>query len=208
MVPGPATPTAGRSSISFLVSLTVIAVVQALDRTDGDGDLLASPEVSLLEQDMGDVPVRRLDDEPLDLADLAVAGVHPLAAPHADLSRRQHVAGDDPAGVGHHGLPDHLNPVVRPVVGLVRFVVLVAAAAGEEVGLLGRGERIELLEGAAEADLARARLHEAERDQAAQAAAVLGLDDQVGDLAGDRVDDHPGSARRTVRRCRRRRTRS
>ena len=43
-----------------------------------------------------------------------------------------------------------------------------------------------------EPDVSRVLLRLVERDEAPEATAVLGLDDKVRELAGDRVNDHPG----------------
>ena len=109
------------------------ALVDLIDRADRNGDLLAPPKVAFLEQHVGDVTLGRIDDEPFDLADLAVTGVHSLAPTNADLSGRELVAGLDHAGQGQVGVGLTLQAEVRPVVGLMCGVGVIPAAAGEEV---------------------------------------------------------------------------
>ena len=170
----------------------MIPLVDLLDRADRNGHLLAPPEVTFLQEHMCHVALRGVDDQALDLADLAVGRVHRLTALNADLSRREHVPGLDRAGQRHLRIGPTLQPEVGPVVGLVRLVGVVATASGEKVGLLGGRELVELGEGVAQADPVAVRLDHLERDQPAEAAAVLRLNDKVGELAGHRVHHDPG----------------
>src|SRR5579871_1226807 len=62
------------------------AVVDAGDGTDRDSDFLLAPEMALVEQDVGDVVVGRVDNEALDAADSAISGVDVVAAAHLDLT--------------------------------------------------------------------------------------------------------------------------
>src|ERR1039458_1905753 len=79
--------------------------VDAGHGADGDGYFLAAPQVPLLEQHVGYVVVAGVDDEPLDLADVAIGSMHALAA------ARRHLACGD-GGVGG-GLRDAADGVTR-----------------------------------------------------------------------------------------------
>src|SRR5271170_7162355 len=70
------------------------AVTCLRDRADRDGHLPAPPQVPLLEQHMGDVAAAAIDDEALNLADVAVSGMHVLAAAYGHLAQRDRVIGD------------------------------------------------------------------------------------------------------------------
>src|SRR6202035_5087522 len=149
---------------------------------DRNGHLFAPPEVTLLQEHVCHVALRGVDNQALDLADLAVTGVHRLASLYADLSRREHVTGLDGAGHRYPGIGSAFQSEVGPVVGLVGLVGLVATPPREKVGLLGGRELLELGEGVAQTDLVALCLSHRERDEAAEATAVLGLNDKVGDL--------------------------
>src|SRR5271170_3939764 len=159
------------------------ALVDLLNRVDRNGDLLATPEVTFLQENMRHMPVSRVDDQSLHLADLTVARVHGLATPEADLPWWKRVARLDRTGQGQVGVGLTLQAEVGPVIRLMRGVRVIPTATGEEVHLLGGGELLEFGKGVAEADVASAGLHLVERDEAAQATSVLGLNDQVGELA-------------------------
>jgi hypothetical protein len=151
--------------------------VDLLDGSDRNGDLLASPEVAFLQQHMRDMSLGGVDDEARDLADLTITRMDRLAAPDADLPRREHVARLDGAGQRQLRICPTFQAEVRPVIRLVCGVGVVAAAARKKVRLLGGRELLELGEGVPQADVASLRLDHLERDQAAQAAAVLRLND-------------------------------
>ena len=79
-------------------------LVDPFHRSDRDGDLLAVPQVSFLQEDVRDVPLA-CDDEPFDPPDAAVGCVHRVTASDLGLPGRNPV--DD-----HRGLT-----LVEPVVG-------------------------------------------------------------------------------------------
>src|SRR6185312_7328791 len=65
-----------------------------LDRGDGadrDGHLLAAPQVTLMEQDVGHLLVGGIHHDPLHLPDLAVDRVYALMALHLGLPQRDGV---------------------------------------------------------------------------------------------------------------------
>ena len=138
------------------------AVVDPLDGVDGNGDLLTAPEMALLQQHVGDVSPGRIDDEPLHLADLTVARMHGLASANADLTRRERVPGLDRTGQRERWVGAALQAEVGPVVGLVGGVGVVAAATGQEVHLLGRGQLVEFGKGVVQAEVAVAGLNHVE----------------------------------------------
>jgi hypothetical protein len=92
-----------RRQLSHLVpgEAELHAVVYVGDRTDRNGDLFLAPEVSLVEQDMGDVMIRRVDDQPLDPPDVAVRCVDALAAAHLNVAHRNAIANDHLRTGGH-----------------------------------------------------------------------------------------------------------
>ena len=153
-------------------------------------------------------PVRGVDDEAFHFPDFAVTRVHGLAASDAHLSGGEHVAGLDRTRQGEPRVGPSLQAEIGPVIRLVRRVRVVPTAAGEEVGLLGRGERFEFGQGGAEANLVRAGLHQVEGDEAAKSGPMHWLDHEMGELAAQRDQRPPGSPSRTARRCTRRRRRS
>ena len=114
---------------------------------------------------MRDVSLGRVDDQPLHLADFTVAGVHGLTTPNADFSWRKLVVGLDRTGQSEVGVGLTLEAEVGPVVRLMCGVRVIAAAAGEEVDLLGRGEVLEFGKGVVEADVSGLSLHLVERDE-------------------------------------------
>ncbi|HLI00216.1 MAG TPA: hypothetical protein VKV06_05480, partial [Acidimicrobiales bacterium] len=82
---------------------------------------------------------------------------------------------------------------MRPGVHLARVVTQPAVHLGQEPLLFGLVKVFEVGRGAAEGDLAAAGVdpgHQGQGHQAAEAEPVLRFDDEVGDLAPDRVDDH------------------
>ena len=161
----------------------------ALDR---DGDLLAAPEVALLEEHVRDVSLCRVDDEPLHLADLAVAGVH--AARRAARRPR-------PAGACRGSRPRWPRRAWgrRRPPGRSRASSTPRARRRRRSRCRRGGSRSPRRRGACRTRRGCSGggrrpapgLDQVERDEAAQAAAVLGLDHEVGELAGHRVDDDP-----------------
>jgi hypothetical protein len=147
--------------------------------------------MTFLEEHVRDMPSGSIDDEALHLADLAVARVQGLAAADADLSRWKDVACLHRARQGDRGVRATLQTEVRPVVRLVCGVGVIATAAREEVCLLRRGELLERGERAPQVDVAGTGFHHVEWDEPSQPAAVLGLDHQMREGPGHRVDDHP-----------------
>src|SRR5580704_13068325 len=65
------------------------------DGADRDGDLLAPPQVALLEQDVGHGVVAAIHHKAFYLPDLTVDSVHVLVPPHFGLANRNGVADQD-----------------------------------------------------------------------------------------------------------------
>jgi uncharacterized repeat protein (TIGR01451 family) len=176
----------------LLGDLELYAVGGAGHRADRDGYLLAAPQVAFLEEHMGDVVAAGVDDQALDLADVTVSGMHVLAAAYGYLSHRNGVVGDRlRSGLQVHFHAYAAEAVVGPGQHLLRAVGRVAGGSRHELGLLSGIELLELGEGAAEPDLLRGRVHEAERDEPAEALPVGGLDYQMRELLRDGVEHHP-----------------
>ena len=147
--------------------------------------------------------IGRVDDQSLDTADVAVACVDVLAAPHLHVAQRHAVAGDHllagvhAAGAQHaqaaHADPAHAQPPTESVVGprehLSLPVAPLSSRVGQELGLLGVLERVELGGRAAQPDLLPRRVDEIDRHQATRPAPVLRRDDEVGERLGDGIDD-------------------
>jgi hypothetical protein len=60
---------------------------------DRNGHLLAAPQMPLLQQHVRHVMAGGVDDQPFDLADVAVGGINVLAALHLHLARGDRVVG-------------------------------------------------------------------------------------------------------------------
>ena len=144
---------------------------------DRDGDLLAPPQMALLEQHVGHVMIARVDEEPLDLADLAVHGMDVVTGTDLCFTHGDDVLDGDPCQVRY----------ARG--GAARRGGDPRAAAFHHLFLLGGIEFVELGDGAAQPDFARRGADQVQRDQAAGLVAVLVLYDQVRHGAGGRVDD-------------------
>ena len=73
--------------------------------TDRDGDLLASPQMPLLEQHVGHAVVARIHQEALHLPDLTIQGMDVLAAANFCFTQRNHILDIGPRGVwyAHRG---------------------------------------------------------------------------------------------------------
>jgi hypothetical protein len=62
---------------------------------DRDRDSFTAPDVALLEQDMRHTAITAVDDEPFDVADLAVARTNPVAAMDVYLPEGNGLVGSD-----------------------------------------------------------------------------------------------------------------
>ena len=72
------------------------ALVDSRHGADRDRHDLTSEHVSLLEEHVGDVVAAGVEDEPLDLSDVAVGGMDVTAAAHKPVPLSQRVAGPPP----------------------------------------------------------------------------------------------------------------
>ncbi len=103
---------------------------------------LRPQQVPLLEKHVGHVAVARIHDDPLDPADVAVAGVDVLAAGYLGFPFGDPVGGDglrDPRCVaGLHTRLAAPAALVGPGDHLLWAVVLVAPGAGQELRLVGQ----------------------------------------------------------------------
>src|SRR5262249_10660893 len=75
------------------------AVVDLGDGADRDGDLLAPPQMPLLQQHVGHVLVVRVDEEPLHPADLAIDGMDMLAVTDLCFAVGDHLLDEGPPAV-------------------------------------------------------------------------------------------------------------
>ena len=170
-------------------------VVDPGHRADRDRHLFLAPQVPLGQQHVGHVVRPRVDDQPVHAPDAAVGGLDRVAPAHVHLAQRDGVVGDGLRGALQGGRIGHRGRAAQAVVGpdehLFRAVRGVALGPGYELGFLGGLELRELRQGAADPDLVSRGVHEVEGDEPGQPHAALRLDHQVGDLTGDRVDDHP-----------------
>src|SRR5580658_10160034 len=87
---------AGRQVLDLLLGDAEIDAVLAGSRYGADRDrhYLAAEHVSLLEEHMGDLMAGGVDDDPLDLPDVAVGGMDVLTAAHARLAGGKGVVGN------------------------------------------------------------------------------------------------------------------
>ena len=149
--------------------------------------LLATPKVTFLEEHMGDVVIPRINRQPLDSADVAVPSVDLLAPSDGDLIQGKCVIGDRLRHIAN----DSGQSVVRLGESLTGSVVRMAAAPRQELSLFGVLEFFKLCKGAGQLHSSGGcTTHEVEGDEATQTLSVFGLDDQIGDSSGDRIDNH------------------
>jgi hypothetical protein len=87
---------AGRQVLHLLPGDVELDAVLADSRYGADRDrhYLAAEHMSLLEEHVGDLMAAGVDDEPLDLPDVAVGGMDVFAAVHSHLSGGKGVVGD------------------------------------------------------------------------------------------------------------------
>src|SRR5271163_947362 len=106
---------AGRQVLDLLLGNAELDAVLADSGHGADRDrhYLAAEHVSLLEEHVGDLVAAGVDDEPLDLADAAVAGMDVLAAAHSYLPGGKGVVGDG------RGTREHVAWVARRKLQLV-----------------------------------------------------------------------------------------
>src|ERR1039458_6267241 len=174
------------------------AVVDLGNGADRDGDLLAAPQMPLLEQDVGHLAAARIDGEPLYQADFAVGGMDMLPAADLCLAQRDGVVGDGLRAVPEahadaHATGAGCHPPCEAVAldRIHRSVPPAVAAALHHLGLLGAIELVEFGDGAPKPDVARLGFHKVERHKPSGLSPVLRLDDEVGDGTGSGIHDHP-----------------
>ena len=155
-------------------------VADARCGSDRYGDLLASPEMALLQKEVGDAVVTWVDHQTLNGADPPVFRVHRVPTTDLDLSDR------DPVAV------DRLGSAGARAVGCVGGVEGHWIGIGrQELHVDGDVELIELLLGAAQADrVALDRLDEIDRHKPRQLLGMRRRDDEMCERLRDRVDDH------------------
>lgn len=167
---------------------------------NGDRHLFAAPQVAFLEQYVSHVVAAGIDDKSADSPDVAVFGMDVLASAHSHLAQGQRIAHNGLLQVADSETRSACHPQgtrysdpqaeVGPREHLSRAVVAVAGSSREELRFLRRVEFLEFRQSAAEVYLTAGRADELKGDEPAEPLAVLRLDDQVGDRAGDRIDDH------------------
>ena len=96
------------------------------------------------QQHVRDVRAAPVDDKTLDVPDAAVGGMHVIATANLDLAGRHRVVGDGGRDCRSAGRAHAAQTVVGPREYLAAAVRAVAAAAGNELGLLRRAELLEL----------------------------------------------------------------
>ena len=99
---------AGRQVLHLLPGDAELDAVLADSRHGADRDrhYLAAEHVSLLQEHVGDLVAAGVDDEPLDLPDVAVGGMDVLAAAYSYLSGGKGVVGDG-RGSASQPVPRH-----------------------------------------------------------------------------------------------------
>jgi hypothetical protein len=168
------------------------AVVEPGYLSGWDGDVLAVPDRPLADQHVGHLTAARVDAQGAQVPDVAVGGVHVLAAVLLHLVRRDDVDGllfrDPRDRAAVQGRLVRAAPVGRKQLHR-------AGGAGHELGqgLLGGRQVLELRLGAAEPDQLRrgtGEIDEVERHQPGQPLSARRLDHEMGHRAGGGVDDH------------------
>ena len=182
---------------------------------DRDSHFLAARHVPLLEEHVGYLAGARFHDQPLDLPYLAVGRTDDQAAVYLYRAGWHGVDGDLRRGcrssASVRGNPDSApaqvkcprgfrfagvrgNPDFAPTQVKWLLSPWVPVPGGVEVshalGLLSGWERLELGQGAAKPDLAGRSVHEVHGNNLPRARPVLGVDREMRDLPGDRVDDY------------------
>ena len=155
---------------------------------DRDSHFLAAPHVPLLEEHVGYQMAARFHDQPLDLPYLTVGRTHGDAAVYAYRAGWNGVDGDLLRGFrcARAAGSVHPNEPVDPFRGIV---VPGRVEAPHGLGLLGGPERLELGQAAAKPELARRSVYKVSGNKPPRARPALGVDREMRDLPGDRVDD-------------------
>src|SRR5262249_52511980 len=151
---------------------------------DRDRHLFAAPQVPLPQQHMRHEMAVRVDDQPFDLADVAVGGVNVLAALYLHLARRDRI-------VGHQVAPRAAVAVVGPGGNVGGAVVRGVRDAGDELPLPDGVEAVELRRGTPQPDLAGGGVDQSQRDEPGGSVPPPRLHDEMCDQVGDRVEGHP-----------------
>jgi hypothetical protein len=182
---------------------------------DRDSHVFAARHVPLLEEHVGYLAAVRFHDQPLDLPDLAVGRTDGQAAVYVYRAGWDGVDGDLRRGcrssASAGGNPDcppaqvkcprgfrfagvRGNPDFAPTQVKWLLSPWVPVPGGVEVrhgfGLLTGPERLELGQGAAKPDLAGRSVYEVHGNKPTRARPVLGVDREMSDLPGGRVDDY------------------
>ena len=158
---------------------------------DRDSHFLAAPHVSLLEEHVGYLAAARFHNQSLDLTYLAVSRTDGQFAVYLYRAEWDGVDGDLRRGfrfVRVAGSPDY-DPSQAKLPPSPYMRVPGGVEVRHGLGLLGGPERLELRKGAAKPDLARRSVRKVNRNKPPQATPVLRVDDEMGDLPSDRVDD-------------------
>jgi hypothetical protein len=165
------------------------AVVEPSHLVERDGGLFAGPDRPLPEQQVRYLVAARVDEQRVDLPDVAIGGVHVVAAALLHLSGRDDVdrflfrdPGDRAALQGGPAGPAPARGKQLDRVGV----------AGHELrqGLLGGVQALELRLGAAKFELAWCCVDQVERNKPGKPTPALRLDHDMGRGAGGGIDDH------------------
>jgi hypothetical protein len=182
---------------------------------DRDSHVLAARHVPLLEEHMGYLAAARFHDQPLDLPNFAVDRTDDQSAVYLYRTGRHGVDGDLRRGfqssASVRGNPGYAPTQVKCLRGFrfasfrghpdfaptqVKWLLYpwVPVPGGVEVrhalGLMGWPERLELGQGAAKLDLPGRSVYKVNGNKPPRARPVLGVDCEMRDLPGDRVDDY------------------
>jgi hypothetical protein len=160
-------------------------LVHRFHSRDGDGYLLAPKEVTFLEDNVGDVMVAPIDDQPFDLAYPAIGCVDVLAPLDGHLADRQSVRCHRQGRV---------TPEIGPQQHIFGVVARVALDAREESDLFSDLEPLELGSAVVQVDVIVAGLDSLYRDQPSDALPMFRLDHQMSDRVSDRIEHHLGHA--------------
>ena len=156
---------------------------------DRDSHFLAAPHVPLLEEDVGYMVAARFHDQPLDLPYLAVGRADGQVAAYVYLAGWDGVDPDLLRGFRFARVAGHVHPN-GPVDPFRGVVVPGGVEVSDGLGLPGGLKRLELGQGAAKPDLVRRSLYEVNGNKPPRVTLVRGVDCEMRDLPGDRVDDY------------------
>ena len=172
--------------------------VRAIGGPDRYRNLLAPPQVTLLQEHVRDVMVGRIDHKPLDRPDPPIARVHSVAATYLYLANR-YAVGEHPFPMMAERQADASQAVIRPGVGMLGVPLGARVSLSDHIGgrkkldVLRLIKPLELLLRAAEPDPVFLDVRdEVDVHEPCLLLVAPGLNDEMREHIGDRVEDHPG----------------